>query len=261
MNPAYTALLGLVQGLTEFLPVSSSGHLVMAQSLMPGFRQPGVVFDVSLHVATLGAVLAYFWRDVTRVVGSLAPGGDREGRRLALWLAAGTVPTGLIGVLFGGPLEALFGYPRIAAAMLLVTGALLWVSEAVSRPRDGLGRFGLARSLAVGTVQGLAIVPGISRSGSTIAAATLMGVRAEAAARFSFLLSVPAILGAVALQLPHVGRIPVSALGAYGAGMAAAFVSGLVAIRVLMGAIRAGRFRWFAVYCWAVGLGYLLLGP
>jgi len=261
MGAVEGVLLGVLQGLTEFLPVSSSGHLVIAQSLIPGFRQPGVLFDVLLHAGTLLAVLVYFRRDVLALLQSLAPGGEAGHRRLALLILAGTVPTGLIGVLFKNPLEALFHAPRAAAAMLLVTGVLLWVSEALGRPRDGLDRLGYRRALAVGTVQGLAIVPGISRSGSTIAAGTLLGVRGEEAARFSFLLSVPAILGAVVLQLPELSAVEIGASLTYGAGVAAAFGAGLWAIRFLMGAIRKGRFRWFAVYCWVLGAGYLLVGP
>lgn len=261
MGGVESVLLGLLQGLTEFLPVSSSGHLVLAQSLLPGFRQPGVLFDVLLHVGTLLAVLAYFRGDVGELLGSLLPGGDPARRRLALLLVAATVPTGLIGVLFKDPLEALFHAPRAAAAMLLVTGALLWVSEALARPRLGLEGLGYGRALAVGVVQGMAIVPGISRSGSTIAAGMLLGVRGEDAARFSFLLSVPAVLGAVVLQVPELAAVEPGAPGVYAAGVLAAFLSGLWAIRFLLAVIRRGRFRWFAVYCWCLGAGYLLLGP
>lgn len=261
MGGLESVLLGLLQGLTEFLPVSSSGHLVLAQSLIPGFEQPGVLFDTLLHGGTLLSVLVYFRREVQELLASLLPGGDPSRRRLALLLVVATVPTGLIGILFKDPLEALFHAPRSAAAMLLVTGAVLWVSEVLARPRMGLEGLGYGRALAIGTVQGLAIVPGISRSGSTIAAGTLLGIRGEDAARFSFLLSVPAILGAVVLQLPHVDSLEPARLGAYAAGVVAAFASGLWAIRFLLAAIRRGRFRWFALYCWLLGAGYLLLGP
>jgi len=261
MGVVESVLLGVLQGLTEFLPVSSSGHLVLAQSLIPEFRQPGVLFDTLLHAGTLLAVLVYFRRDVLALLASLAPGGERGYRRLVYLIVAATVPTGLIGVLFKHPLEALFHAPRAAAGMLLVTGVLLWVSEALGRPRDGLDRLGYPRALAVGTMQGMAIVPGISRSGSTIAVGTLLGVRGEEAARFSFLLSVPAILGAVVLQLPELSSVEAGSSAAYGVGVLAAFVAGLGAIRFLMSAIRRGRFRWFALYCWVLGAGYLLLGP
>jgi len=261
MGGVESVLLGLLQGLTEFLPVSSSGHLVLAQSLLPGFRQPGVLFDVLLHGGTLGAVLVYFRREVGELLASLRPGGDPSHRRLALLLVVATVPTGLIGVLFKDQLEALFHAPRAAAAMLLVTGVLLWVSEALARPRLGLEGLGYGRALVVGVVQGLAIVPGISRSGSTIAAGTLLGIRGEDAARFSFLLSVPAVLGAVVLQARELGGVDPGALAVYAAGALAAFCAGLWAIRFLLAVIRRGRFRWFAVYCWCLGAGYLLFGP
>ena len=250
--------MGLVQGLTEFLPVSSSGHLVLAQSLIADFDQPGVLFDTLLHAATLLAVLVYFRRDVVELLGCLTPGGDPGKRRVVGLLLLATVPTGLIGVLFKDPLEALFHAPRAAAAMLLVTGAVLWVSGLGARPRLALAEIGVPRSLAVGLVQGMAIVPGISRSGSTIATATLLGVRGEDAARFSFLLSIPAICGAVVLQLGELSGLPEGAAIPYLLGAVAAFASGLWAIRFLMQVIRRGRFRWFAVYCWALGGAYLL---
>lgn len=261
MNTAYTVALGLLQGLTEFLPVSSSGHLVLAQSLLPGFQQPGVLFDVLLHGGTLLSVLVYFRRDIYGLLKCLLPAGDPYSRRLLGYLVAGTVPTAAIGLLFREPLQALFHQPRAAAAMLLVTGALLWLSEVLARPRDGLSRLGVPRAVAIGVVQGLAIVPGISRSGSTIAAATLLGIRGEDAARFSFLLSIPAVLGAVVLELGDaLGEVSVPVFS-YAAGVAAAFLAGLWAIRFLMMVLRRGRFRWFAVYCWALGLGYLAFGP
>ncbi|GAB4263292.1 MAG: undecaprenyl-diphosphatase UppP [Deferrisomatales bacterium] len=259
MEQLHSVLLGLLQGLTEFLPVSSSGHLVLAQSLIPGFHQPGVVFDVLLHAGTLLAVLVYFREDVAALLACLGPRGDTVHRRLLGLLVVATVPTGVIGVAFKDSLETLFHAPRAAAGALLVTGALLWASEALARPRDPLERFGASRAVTVGVVQGLAIVPGISRSGSTIATAALLGVRGEDAARFSFLLSIPAILGAVVLESPHLRGLDGAQAASYLPGVAAAFVAGLWAIRFLMGAIRKRRFRWFALYCWALGAGYLLL--
>ncbi|MDF1554220.1 MAG: undecaprenyl-diphosphate phosphatase [Deferrisomatales bacterium] len=252
------ALLGLIQGLTEFLPVSSSGHLVLAQSLIPSFHQPGVLFDTLLHLATLFAVLVFFRRDVWNLLASLGPGGDAGSRRVVALLLLATIPTGLIGVGFKDALEALFHEPRAAAAMLLVTGAVLWLSELRRHRPLGLAEIGVPRSLAVGLAQGLAIIPGISRSGSTIAIATLLGVRGEDAARFSFLLSIPAICGAVVLQVGEISEVPAGAGVPYLLGALVAFVSGLLAIRLLMQVIRARRFRWFAVYCWALGSAYLL---
>lgn len=234
---------------------------MLAQSLLPGFREPGALFDAVLHAGTLGAVLVYFRRDVAGLLRCLGPRGDSNHRRLLFWLVVATIPTGIIGVLFQGPLEALFGAPRVAAAMLLATGALLWVSETLARPREGLDRIGSGRALGIGLAQGIAIIPGISRSGATIAAATLLGIRGEDAARFSFLLAIPAILGALALQLPAIATSGGSSWAGYAAGATTAFASGLWAIRFLLGAIRRGRFRWFAMYCWMLGAGYLILGP
>ena len=261
MGSVETLLLGVLQGLTEFLPVSSSGHLVLAQSLLPGFSQPGVLFDVLLHGGTLLAVLVYFRKDIVSILSSFRPDGEATQRRLLVLICVGTVPTGLIGLLFKDPLEGLFHAPKAAAGMLLVTGILLWLSETLAKPRDSIEQIGGVRAVSMGFVQGLAIIPGISRSGSTIAAGTLMGIRGEDAARFSFLLSIPAILGAVVLQVSDLEAIDPALALPYGIGIIAAFLSGLWAIRFLMGAIRRGRFRWFALYCWALGTGYLILGP
>ncbi len=250
--------LGLLQGLTEFLPVSSSGHLVLAQSVLPGFRQPGVLFDVLLHGGTLAAVVVYFRRDLVSLVASLARGGDPAQRRLLAWIVAATVPTGVVGVAFRDFFERLFHAPRAAAGMLLVTGVLLWVSDVLGRARVPLSGVGFGRALAIGTVQGVSIIPGISRSGSTIAAGKLLGVDGADAARFSFLISVPAVLGALVLELPGLRVAEAGSLLPYAAGVLAAFLSGLWAIRFLLACLKKNRFRWFAVYCWAMGAGYLL---
>jgi undecaprenyl-diphosphatase len=251
-------ILGLVQGLTEFLPVSSSGHLVIVQSLLPGFGQEDVLFDVLLHGATLAAVLVSFRKDIMELLRSLLPDGDPGARRVVGFIALATLPTGVIGYVFQDFFRALFHSPRAAAAMLLVTGTMVWLAETATRRERPMQELGVWRSLGVGVAQGLAIVPGISRSGATISAAWFMGVRAQDAARFSFLISIPAIVGAVGLELGAVESVAPSLAAGYGLGMLTAFVSGLWAIRFLMGVIRKGRMRWFALYCWAVGLLFLL---
>jgi len=266
MNFFYDIALGFIQGITEFLPISSSGHLVLAQSLAPGFEQPALIYDLILHCGTLAAVIVYFRDDVFWLLKALKPNADASAKKLLIFIIAATIPTGLIGFFGKAKLEALFDEPKIAAAMLLVTGAILWISEVFSKPKDPIEKFGFTRSIFVGAAQGVAIIPGISRSGSTIAAATLLGVKGEDAARFSFLISIPAIVGAVVLQLPEIassGQYHNSSgnIAAYAIGAAAAFVSGLFAIKFLLSAIKSGRFKWFGVYCWVVGIAYLLLAP
>jgi undecaprenyl-diphosphatase len=251
--------LGLLQGLTEFLPVSSSGHLVLAQSLLPGFHQPGVLFDALLHAGTMGAVLIYFRAEIGRLL--LCPfrrEAEFRVERRTLWLIlAASVPTALIGLGFQDFLEGLFHRPVAVAGMLLVTGCLLFFTEGRKVGSRTEADMSLVDALAVGLAQGAAIIPGISRSGSTIACLLLRGVAPTTAARFSFLLAVPAVMGASLLQLRHGAVVPSGQWPVYAAGMVAAFASGWLAIDLLMNALRRRRLRWFAVYCWLAGGLYL----
>jgi len=254
-------LLGVLQGLTEFLPVSSSGHLVIARSLLGGFNAPGVLFEVSAHAGTLAAVFVVFRADVARLLRALAPGGDADARRLIALILAATVPAGLVGVLFKDAIHELFNSAHLAALMLLVTGAMLWIADVAGRAHVEMGRMGFARAVGVGVAQALALVPGISRSGSTIAAGKLLGMRGMDAARFSFLISIPAILGAVVLEGAGATGIEAGALGVCLAGAGAAFVSGLLALKLLLLVVRSNNFKYFALYCWIVGLSVIVLAP
>jgi len=249
-------LLGILQGATEFLPVSSSGHLVLAQQFLADFQQPGVLFDVLLHVGTMVAVVIYFWRDLAGLIGSLWQSGaeaDRQRSLLGL-LVAGSIPTAAIGLSFKDFFETLFDRPDLVCLMLLVTGSLLWLAQRL-RPK-GLARrrLNLLDALIVGTAQGAAIIPGISRSGATIATLLLRGVDGETAARFSFLLALPAVSGAALLSLRDIGGIPQGSNLAYLAGALAAMVTGLACIHLLLAVVRKQRLHWFALYCWGVGL-------
>ena len=255
MNLFEALLLGLVQGMTEFLPVSSSGHLVLGQALL-GIDEPGVTFEIVVHLATLCAVLwVYRWR-VRDLLGGMA-GGKLKAWRYAGLIVLASVPAGVAGV-FGRPLfEKAFGRPLLAAAMLIVTGAIVYslrFAAATVRNEEIDAR----RGIWVGVAQALAILPGISRSGSTVALGVWMGVGPVRMAEFSFLLSVPAILGAGLLQLGHAEEV--AALGAVPltAGFVAAALSGVVAIRLFVRMLRAGTFHHFAWYCWAVGSAYLV---
>jgi undecaprenyl-diphosphatase len=258
-----TILLGILQGATEFLPVSSSGHLVLAQHLITGFSQPGILFDVLLHLGTLVAVIGYFWRDLYGLATCLwrhDPAAATERRLLGL-LIVGSVPTALIGLTFKDWFEQLFEAPALVSAMLLVTGTLLFIAN---RFRPGSRReraLTVTDAVLTGVVQGLAIIPGISRSGSTIATLLLRGISAETAARFSFLLSLPAVGGATLLSLRELDRLPTGELPLYLAGAGVALLVGLLAIHLLLGVLRRRQLGWFAVYCWlagAVGLAVFL---
>lgn len=264
-------LLGVVQGLTEFLPISSSGHLVLAQYFL-GLHEPQVFFDVMLHLGTLGAVVAAYRRSLARLaVSAWRAAGDpafwrgpvaavraSPELRLIVFLFLGSVPTAAIGILFKEPLEAAFGSPRVVATMLLVTGALLQAPRL--RPDRGQagGELSWWQALLVGTMQGLAIIPGISRSGSTISVALLAGVAAEEAAELSFLLSIPAILGAVVVKLRDAGAVAGPPAGVVVAGALSAFVVGYLSLVFLLLVLRKGRLSAFSWYCFAVGAAALL---
>jgi undecaprenyl-diphosphatase len=260
MSLFQAVFLGLLQGLTEFLPVSSSGHLAIAQHFLPGFSQPGVLFDVMLHLATMGAVILYFRRECLLL--ATAPfRRDPQAllyRRLLALLVLGSVPTAVIGLLFKDFFVGLFENIYVVCLMLLVTGSLLFLSERLRRGQRREEQLTWRDALLVGTVQGGAIIPGISRSGSTIAALLLNGVDGETAARFSFLLALPAVFGAGLLSLFDLQRADSMALPACLAGMAVAFVVGLVSIHLLLAVVRRKRLFAFALYCWLVGTGFLI---
>ncbi len=259
-------ILGVVQGATEFLPVSSSGHLVVVPELF-GIPAPPLAFDVLVHLATLVAVVAYFYRDVSRLVlcvvapKRLSRQELKYWRRLLVWLIVGSVPAGLAGFLLNDFFEGLFASTLAVGLFLIVTSALLWGADVALgrmlrrgrvRSLDGLRG---ADALLIGCFQALAIAPGISRSGSTIAAGAFLGFDRPTAAHFSFLLSIPAILGAFLFSLKDIGGALAgdSAL-AYVVGAAAAAISGFLAIFFLLRYLKRHRLRLFAVYTLLVGL-------
>ncbi|MFW6010608.1 MAG: undecaprenyl-diphosphate phosphatase [Gemmatimonadota bacterium] len=256
MSALEAALLGIVQGLTEFLPVSSSGHLVLAGAVL-GLELPGVFFEVTVHVATLCAVLWVYRARIAELVrGALA--GDGESWRYGLLLALASVPAGLAGVLGREFFEGAFDAPVQAAGALLVTGCVVW-SLRITGPSAEEARPGPGTALLVGVAQALAIFPGISRSGATVATGVWRGVEPVRMAEFSFLMSVPAIAGAAFLQADgslelarQMGTIPLLV------GFVAALVAGVLAIRVFVRMLRARSFHHFGYYCWAVGGLYLL---
>ena len=191
----HALILGILQGLTEFLPVSSSGHLVLGQSIL-GLKEPELVFDILLHVGTLAAVLIFYGKDLWRIArgwcASLAGKDPGDGAARTGWLLIlGSVPAGIVGVFLGGLVEQMFASPKLAACALLVTGGILCLSKPGEDAGRGEAQMTAKDALIIGIFQAFAIVPGISRSGATIAAALMRGVAREQAARFSFLLSGP----------------------------------------------------------------------
>lgn len=243
------AILGLVQGLTEFLPISSSGHLVLFQKLF-GIAEDALIFDVSLHLGTLVAVLVVFWSDIWNMV-------RRPFSRLTLLVVAGTIPTALIGLSLSDFFEELFKSGKTLGLEFLVTGAVLWWAESVRSQNKNLQQTGYLDALFIGTMQGLAIMPAISRSGLTIAGALFRGLNRELAARYSFLLSVPAILGAAVFTAKPLLSNPQLAAGVEPVpmlvGTLVAAVSGFAAVKFMLRLLTQGSIRVFSYYVWALG--------
>ncbi|HDD53166.1 MAG TPA: undecaprenyl-diphosphate phosphatase [Thermosulfidibacter takaii] len=251
-------LLGVVQGLTEFLPVSSSGHLVLLQHFL-GFKGDNLLFDLLVHGATLLAVVVYFWRDLWSLARSLVDKEAKKERRLLLYIVVATVVTAGMGFTFKGTLEGLFYNPKVVVGTLVATGFILFVADRFSYGDKSMFGFGWGPSALVGLAQGVAIVPGISRSGSTVSAALLLGMDREQAGRFSFLIAIPAILGAFVLEVRGVKDLSAAHFVPYLGGMVAAFLVGLASIKVFLQAISRKRLVWFAFYCWGVAfLSFIL---
>ncbi len=265
MNILQALCLGVLQGITEFLPISSSGHLVLAQYLL-GLRESQLFFDIAVHVGTLLAVFLVFRADLVlifkgclRLVGrsrpsQLTPGstGTDVALKMALMILVGTVPTAVIGLLLRDVFDRFFTSPAIVGIGLWTTGLFLMWSHWASPHRKHLNNPGVSDALMIGFTQGAAISPGLSRSGVTITVGLLLGLRPELAFRFSFLLSIPAILGALAFEVFQVGgdhpEWHVVAVGFF-----SAFLVGWVALRVLQSLVSKGRLFYFAPYCFVLG--------
>ena len=261
------ALLGVLQGLTEFLPISSSGHLALTQRWLDLDPQspPMLLFDVLVHLGTLVAVMIVFRRTAFRFCRRLygEATGASSGRPCAWWIAllaiAATIPTGVIGLLFKEHFEAAFGSPRAIGTCLIVTGCLLIALVKVPRGRRGWRAIRWWEAALIGLVQAIAILPGISRSGSTICVASYFGWRRRWAAEFSFLIAVPAIVGGAILKIKDTCELSPDALQAINwgpilFGSAVSLVVGVFALRLLLQAVRRARLHYFAYYCWLIGV-------
>lgn len=257
---ALLLLLAVLQGLTEYLPVSSSGHLVLGRELIPGGEAlpEDASVEVLLHLGTLLAVILFYRRQVLALAAGLVGRGQDPGaqRRLLGLLVIATLPAVAVGLLGKDAIESAFTTPAVASACLLVTGAGLWWSRRLVTGRRDLWQITARMALVIGLAQAFAILPGISRSGATILTGMAFGLGVEAAAAFSFLMSIPAILGAAVLKLPDMLEQGAGELGA-GPLLAAAALSffvGYLALAMLLWIMRARRLSWFAPYCWLLGL-------
>ncbi len=260
-------LLGIIQGLTEFLPISSSGHLAMTQrwlDLDPD-STPMLLFDVLAHLGTLVAVFFVFAKPGVRYVRRLVLESSgswsrrRYAWRIAVLAVVAAIPTAIIGLSLKDPFEAAFDKPVWIGSCLLVTGVMLAVLAALKRGRRGWKDYRWWEAALIGIAQGMAILPGISRSGATICMASYCGWRRRWAAEFSFLIVIPAIVGVAILKLNETFGLPHEQLAAvkWGPVIVGSVVSllvGIVALRLLLGVVRRAKLHYFAVYCWLVGL-------
>ena len=245
-------ILGLIQGFTEWLPISSSGHLVIAQKLM-NLTIP-VVFDVTLHVGTLIAVILFFWKDILKILKSAFTFKTKdENFRLLVYVLIGTISTAIIGFLFLKFFESLFSNVEAVGIGFLITGILLLFSKF----RNDEKKLNWFKSLLIGTAQGISIAPGISRSGSTMSIGLLSGVKKSEVFKYSFLLSIPAIIGASVLE--H-SNLALSDLGIYSLiGMIVSAISGYAAIKIVHKILLSKKFYLFAIYCFLIGILVLLI--
>lgn len=242
--------LGIVQGLTEWLPISSSGHLVIAQQLL-GIRVP-LLFDIMLHVGTLFAVFAFFWKDILEIVSSVLKLDFKSDKgRIALFIIVATVPIVLAGPLFYGMILNLFGNLFAVGIALMVTGAILY-STRYSQAKQGT-ELDLRNAFLIGLSQALSLVPGISRSGITISLALSKGIDKRQAFTFSFLLAIPAVIGAAVFELYRTTGFDTAINLEMFAGTAAAAIVGYFSLKFLRGLLEKKKLYLFAYYCWVVG--------
>ncbi len=253
-------LLGLIQGITEFLPISSSGHLVLAQALLGIESDHGITFEVVVHFGSLCSILFFYREDVAELVrggfsllrNPLKPGPKEE---MVLFVLLSMIPALLIGLLLKDQVEAVFDSPVWVCCMLLITGAILFSTRFAPH---GTRRLSARSALGMGLAQAVAILPGISRSGSTIAAGQHLGLSREESARFSFLMVIPVIAGAMVLELKDLGgATSAHSWSVLAVGFFTSALSGYFALRFLIHLIRRRGIQMFAWYCWLVGGGCL----
>jgi undecaprenyl-diphosphatase len=274
MDIIQAIIMGMVQGLTEFLPVSSSAHLVILPELLGA--KSSLAFDTLLHVGTLVAVVGYFWKDILAMIKAffsslkdLFRGNFKDGvkndpfKRLTWLVFVGTIPAGLMGVLLKNQFEILFNSLTAVGFFLLITGVILWSAEWIAQKNKGkkgkkIKEVSFTNSLIIGLFQGFAIAPGISRSGSTIAASLFLGLERKLAARYSFILSIPAILGAALIQIKDIVSFD-SNIGVLICGFLSSAIFSYLAVKFMMGYIQNHSLVIFSYYCWIVGTLTLLI--
>jgi undecaprenyl-diphosphatase len=253
MNLIQVLILAIIQGITEWLPISSSGHLAIAQKYFG--LEPPVVFSVILHVGTLLVIFTAFWKDLAGISRALAQlDFNKEEGKLGLFIFVGSVPTALIGWFFRDFFKSLFYNPLAVGVALLGTGSVLYVSKYGKNGK----KLGFLDALLIGVAQGAAIIPGVSRSGVTIATGLLSRLKRETAFKFSFLLSVPAVIGALIVESEKLFLKEIYGLNLV-LGVTVSMVVGYVALKLLQRLLLRERFHLFAYYCWLLGAAIIIL--
>ena len=254
MTVLQALILGIVQGLGEFLPISSSAHLVLIPWLF-GWKDPGLTFDVALHMGTLLAVVLYFWKDWVRLIkGALRP-QPSDDKRIFWYLVVATIPGGLFGLALEKKAETAFRAPLLIGIMMIVMGALLYLADKKRQLRK-MNTMTMVDAIWIGASQALAIIPGVSRSGSTMTTARFLDLTREDAARFSFLMSTPIILGAGVLKLRHLTMASIDL--PFSVGVISAFVVGILSISFLLRYLKTSNFGLFVGYRFI--LGFIVIG-
>jgi undecaprenyl-diphosphatase len=239
MNIFQATVLGIIQGLTEFLPVSSSGHLIIFPTVF-GWEVQSLAFDVVLHLGTATALIAYFWKDILNIVS--------KDRKLGLYIIVGSIPAAIAGLFLEDYVSNIFRSVYYVLAFLLVGSVIMFISEKVGNWAKNR-EVGMKEGLIIGIFQALALFPGVSRSGSTLSGGMLLGLSRENAARFSFLLSIPVVLGAGFLELSKVS-VPLNGVSnlVLGAGFVSSFIAGTLAIKFMLNFLKNNTLKGFIVY-------------
>lgn len=273
MNIIQAVVLGIVQGLTGLFPVSSSAHLILFQNLM-GLKESAVFFDICVHTGTLCAVIFFFRRDIHDMAVSVVDASNLMLRKdsklyqttehpeakLLMLIIIGSIPTAIIGLLFHKIADHLFSSVFLVGFALIATGIALWTTRRLQDTGKTIESFSARQALIIGIVQGLAVIPGISRSGSTISAGLFLGLSRETAGRYSFLLSIPSIFGATFLGMINLsGSVDIDIMPTI-IGTITAGIVGYFSLRLLFYIIRKGNLHWFAPYCWFIGVIALMAG-
>ncbi len=252
LSYAWAIMLGFIQGMTEFLPVSSSAHLALAEHLGHGVVE-NFAYDILLHLATVLAVIGAFYKDIIDIL--------KTSRRWAVcgYIIIGSVPAGIIGLIFKDDIEGLAQKPLVICCCLMFTASLLMLAQRAAKSNIMLTETGFLRSLLIGCFQVFGMFPGVSRSGSTIAGGILLKLEREAAVKFSFFLMVPAVLGANLLNfIKDPQQIMELPLGPALTGYIVALISGLFAARIMLKVVKSRKLEWFALYCALVGVAGLI---